>query len=57
MTDLTARELIDTIKRSWLATRATFKKEARPPTEDRATLQPTEKEVGPIDEGADQQRR
>jgi hypothetical protein len=57
MTDLTARELLDTILRSWMATRATFKKVARPPAEDEATLQPGEKEVGQVKEPADQDRR
>jgi hypothetical protein len=57
MTDLTARELLDTILRSWMATRATFTKVARPPAEDGATLQPVEKEVGQVKEPADQGRR
>jgi hypothetical protein len=57
MTDLTARELLDTILRSWMATRATFQKVARPPAEGDATLQPGEKEVGPVKEPADQARR
>lgn len=57
MTDLTARELLDTILRSWMATPATFTKVARPPAEDEATLQPGEKEAGPMKETADQDRR
>jgi hypothetical protein len=43
MTDLTARELLDTILRSWEATRTTFKKATRSTTDEGATLQPTEK--------------
>ena len=57
MTDLTARELLDTILRSWMATRATFTTVARPPAEGEATLQPGEKEVGQVKEPADQGRR
>jgi hypothetical protein len=57
MTDLTARELLDTILRSWMATRASFKKGTRPPAEDGATLQPDENEVGPAKEKAHQERR
>jgi hypothetical protein len=34
MTDLTPRELLDTILRSWMATRATFKSDARPPADE-----------------------
>jgi hypothetical protein len=57
MTDLTARELLDTILRSWMATRASFKKAARPPAGNEATLQPDEKEASPVNETADQDRR
>lgn len=57
MTDLTARELLDTILRSWEATRATFKKATRPRTHDGTTLQPTEKDFDRVNEAADQERR
>jgi hypothetical protein len=54
MTELTGRELLDTILRSWMATRASFTKAARPPAEDEATLQPNAKEVGQLKEHAGQ---
>jgi hypothetical protein len=47
MTDLTTRELMDTISRSPAETRATFKKVAQPSTDNRAPLQPVQKEARP----------
>jgi|307.fasta_scaffold116304_1 hypothetical protein len=47
MTDLTTRELMDTILRSLAETRAAFKKIVQPSTDDRTTLQPDQKEVRP----------
>jgi hypothetical protein len=46
MTDLTARELIDTILRSLAQTRATFKK-ASPLVDNPANLQSNQKELRP----------
>jgi hypothetical protein len=45
MTDLTARELMDTILQSPARTRASFKKAAQPSADDRATLQRDQKEA------------
>ena len=56
MTDLTARELMDTILRSLAETRATFKKAAHPSTDNRAPLQPNQKEARP-DETVDLGKR
>jgi hypothetical protein len=53
MTDLTTRELLDTIIRSWRATRATFKKPTEPANEGHATLQPDSKDTCSEDERAD----
>jgi hypothetical protein len=47
MTDLTARELMDTILRSLVQTRAAFKKAPQPSADDRATLAPDQKELRP----------
>jgi hypothetical protein len=57
MTDLTARELMNTILRSLAETRATFRKTAEPSTDDSATLQPKKNEADPVSETADQGRR
>jgi hypothetical protein len=56
MTDLTARELMDTILRSLAETRATFKKVAQPSADNRTTPQPDQKEARP-DETADLKNR
>ena len=53
MTDLTARELINTILRSLAATRATFKTATEPADEGHATLQPDSKDINSEDERAD----
>jgi hypothetical protein len=47
MTDLSGRELMDTILRSLAETRATFKKTPQPSADDHATLEPDQKEVRP----------
>jgi hypothetical protein len=56
MTDLTTRELMDTILRSLAETRATFKKVAQPSTGNRAPLQTDQKEARP-DETVDVGKR
>jgi hypothetical protein len=56
MTDLTARELMDTILRSLAQTRATFKKTAQPSADNRATLAPDQEGLRP-DETAEAGRR
>jgi hypothetical protein len=54
MTDLTARELIDTILRSLAATRATFKKNTTPPPDDeRSSRQSVQKQLGAAEEAVD----
>jgi hypothetical protein len=54
MTDLTARELIDTILRSLAATRATFKKKTTPPLADeRSSRQSVQNQVGAAEEAVD----
>jgi hypothetical protein len=55
MTDLTARELINTILRSLAETRATFKKAAT--NGDRPTLQPDSNGDRSADQAADLERR
>jgi hypothetical protein len=57
MTDLTARELLDTILRSWAATRATFKITAYPPSDDDTRPQGLQEEERPMDETADMKGR
>ncbi|MGA7489366.1 MAG: hypothetical protein WBW74_20770 [Xanthobacteraceae bacterium] len=52
MTDLTARELMDTILRSLAATRANFMKTAPPPRGDHAQRE-TQKENRSTEEAAD----
>jgi hypothetical protein len=47
VTDLTARELMDTILQSLARTRASFKKAAQPSADDHATLQPDQKKTRP----------
>jgi hypothetical protein len=56
MTDLTARELIDTILRSLAATRASFKRPAPPPAAD-GVQREIEKEHRSADEAADLESR
>jgi len=56
MTELTARELMDTILRSLERTRATFKKTSQPSADDCAPLQPDQKEARP-DETVDLGKR
>jgi len=53
MTNLTTRELLDTIIRSWRTTRAAFKKPTEPANEAHATLQPDSKDIHSEDERAD----
>jgi hypothetical protein len=56
MTDLTARELMDTILRSLAETRASFKKPAPPPHGDNAKHE-TQAEGRPTQEPADLENR
>jgi hypothetical protein len=57
MTNLTARELMDTILRSLAETRARFRRSTLAPTDERTTLQPTQKEARSTDEAADLESR
>jgi hypothetical protein len=50
MTNLTARELMDTILRSLAETRAKFKISQSSPSDERTTLQPTESDARSRDE-------
>jgi hypothetical protein len=53
MTDLTARELINTILRSLAETRATFKKTSQPPSDKDTRRKSLQEEQHPMDEAAD----
>jgi len=57
MTDLTARELLDTILRSWRVTRATFKSEAPPLAHNEEGMEERSKDERSITETADPKNR
>jgi hypothetical protein len=57
MTNLTARELMDTILRSLAETRAKLRGSTPAPADERTTLRPTQKEARSTDETADLESR
>jgi hypothetical protein len=57
MTNLTTRDLMDTILRSLAETRAKFRRSTPPPTDERTPLQPAQGEARSTDEAAHSESR